>query len=433
MLRQNVHSQSPLRILEHSSQGGLGQGKLGVIMARAGVGKTAFLIQVGLDNLLREKDVLHIALGQSLEHVQSWYDGLFDDLARATELKNREQLRRDIARKRFIYAQPGQALRPEQLDAKILLATEHLGLKPSSILIDGIQWEDESGTIAADLAAFKNSAERLGAELWLSAQTHRDETGGHPTRIPEPCSPCSDIIDMALFLEPQGHMVSVRIIKDHDNDNTDDTRLELEPGTLQIASDDGADDAVVLPAEAYTLLSGGAKGAEAEFGACAQEWSCMERNYSFAGREVQRDRGLVLLTEAELKQGEVSRAYIESKLNRTFPKTEMFSKMLHSIWHQVATSKQVFAVGQILDDKTVKGGTGWATELAKHFNKPLHVYDQEKLAWFMWRDGEWVKEEQPKIRHNRFTGTGTRFLNDKGKAAIRALFQASFGPLKTES
>jgi hypothetical protein len=135
-----------------------------------------------------------------------------------------------------------------------------------------------------------------------------------------------------------------------------------------------------------------------------------------------------LLSQAELKQGEVSRAYIESRLKRTFPKTGMFSKMLHSIWHQVFGSKQVFAVGQILDDNTVKGGTGWATELAKHFGKPLHVFDQERPGWFVWTDGKWVKEDQPKIRYTRFTGTGTRFLNDRGQEAIRALFEASFGP-----
>ncbi len=69
----------PLRILESSTKGGLGAGKLGVVMARAGVGKTAFLVQIGLDDAMRERPVLHIALGQELEHVQSWYDALFDE------------------------------------------------------------------------------------------------------------------------------------------------------------------------------------------------------------------------------------------------------------------------------------------------------------------------------------------------------------------
>jgi replicative DNA helicase len=80
MLRKEVNEKSPLRILESSTRGGLGPGKLGVVMARAGVGKTAFLVQIGLDDAMRERPVLHVALRQELDHVRSWYDALFDDL-----------------------------------------------------------------------------------------------------------------------------------------------------------------------------------------------------------------------------------------------------------------------------------------------------------------------------------------------------------------
>ena len=41
MYRKQVNEKSPLRILERSTHGGLGPGNLGVVMARAGVGKIA--------------------------------------------------------------------------------------------------------------------------------------------------------------------------------------------------------------------------------------------------------------------------------------------------------------------------------------------------------------------------------------------------------
>jgi hypothetical protein len=75
----------------------------------------------------------------------------------------------------------------------------------------------------------------------------------------------------------------------------------------------------------------------------------------------------------------------------------------------------------------VKGGTGWAAELARHWGKPVHVYDQERRGWFRWRDSAWSPEPDPRITHTRFTGTGTRFLSDDGRRAIRALFERSFG------
>ena len=64
MFRKEAILQSPLRILDRSIRGGLGKGHLGVIMAPAGVGKSACLVQIGLDALLREKPVLHVAVGQ---------------------------------------------------------------------------------------------------------------------------------------------------------------------------------------------------------------------------------------------------------------------------------------------------------------------------------------------------------------------------------
>lgn len=434
MYRKEVNAQSPLRILERSIHGGVGVGNLGVVMARAGVGKTAFLVQIGLDDLMQEKDVLHVALGQSLEHAQSWYDGLFDDMARDTQLENREQVKASIARRRVIQAYPEHTVSPVQLEKAVALYTEHLKISPSVIVIDRYQWSDDVVRQAADLGAFKALARRLGAELWMSAQTHRSGTGMHPTKMPEPCSEFESLIDVAVFLEPHDNLVSVRILKDHDNRNIDETHLELEPDTLQLIPENASKlvGPADMPAKAYTLLSGAANGAEAEFGTLAEAYGLMEMNFSFMGRSVARIRGVVELSETELKQGEVSSAYVEAQMHRQFPKTPQFRKMLQTIWHQVSTSGQVFVIGMILPDQTVNGGTGWAAELAKHFGKPVHVYDQEKKGWFTWDGHDWQPEAEPRINRTRFTGTGTRFLSDDGKQAIQGLFTRSFGPIPTK-
>ena len=48
-----LNARSPVRLLEKGLHGGLGSGNLGLIVAGPGVGKTAFLVGVGLDTLLR--------------------------------------------------------------------------------------------------------------------------------------------------------------------------------------------------------------------------------------------------------------------------------------------------------------------------------------------------------------------------------------------
>ena len=83
-----------------------------------------------------------------------------------------------------------------------------------------------------------------------------------------------------------------------------------------------------------------------------------------------------------------------------------------------------------MPDNTVKGGTGWAAELARHWGKPVHVYDQEKDQWLFWQDDQWKEEEPPVIKNTRFTGTGTRFPSEKALKEIKDLFERSFGPSK---
>jgi hypothetical protein len=441
MYTKEVNEHSPLRILEKSIHGGLGKGNLGVVMARAGVGKTACLVQIGLDDLLRERDVLHVALGQTLEHVQSWYDALFDDLADRTQLEDREEMRALIIKHRVIKSFADHHLPAERLERAIAMFEKHMSFRPSAILVDGYDWSGghslgQPGTshipvaaVAAELGAFKAIAKRLGCELWISAQTHRGETGKHPTKVTPPCAAYVSLIDVAIFLEPDGDHVDLRLLKDHGDAAPPDTHLHLHPDTMRIVADGDEHLGTRLPAASYTLLSGAAGGAEAEFGACAERWGLSELNFSFPGRATERVRGLVTLGETELKQGDVSSAYLMAHMHRKYPETPLFRRVLQSIWHQVSSSHEVFAVGVLLPDNTVKGGTGWAAELARHWNKPVHVFDQERKGWFVWSrpDGAWTAEPAPTIARTRFTGTGTRFLSEEGRAAIRGLFDRSFG------
>ena len=171
------------------------------------------------------------------------------------------------------------------------------------------------------------------------------------------------------------------------------------------------------------LYSGAAQGAEAEFGAAAERHGIEEVNYSFEGHPDARRRGIRVLTAEELRHGDVSLSYVSRLMHRAYPDTPLFRKVLQSIWHQINSAQAVYVVGKILDDGTVKGGTGWGAEFAKLCNKPLWVYDQDQAGWFRWNGEAWMPEIDPVIAHPRFAGTGTRFVDEGGRAAIAALFQ----------
>jgi hypothetical protein len=187
----------------------------------------------------------------------------------------------------------------------------------------------------------------------------------------------------------------------------------------------------MLKREDCILFSGGAQGAEAEFGAAAERSGIEEVNFSFEGHKPVRTRGLRVLNHEELAGGDVSLTYVSRLMQRRYPDTPTFRKILQSIWYQINSGQQIFVIGAIQDDRTVRGGTGWGAEFAKLCNKPLFVYDQVRQGWFAW-DGEsaaWVPRtgaDEPVIAHAHFTGTGTRALDDHGRRAIQSLFERSF-------
>ncbi|MCK9239969.1 hypothetical protein [Desulfocurvus sp.] len=181
-----------------------------------------------------------------------------------------------------------------------------------------------------------------------------------------------------------------------------------------------------MPGTGFILFSGGAKGAEAAFGELAQRYGVEEVNYSFEGHVSERTRGLRTLTEDELALKDVSLTYVSRLMNRKFSTAPLFRKVLQSICWQVASGFEVYVVGSVQEDQTVKGGTGWGAEYAKICNKPLLVFDQEKDGWFRWSKSAFAPEEAPVIRHKHFTGTGTRFLEANGKKALEDLFARSF-------
>ncbi|HET9942002.1 MAG TPA: hypothetical protein VFR05_01600 [Terriglobia bacterium] len=182
----------------------------------------------------------------------------------------------------------------------------------------------------------------------------------------------------------------------------------------------------MMKPEECVLFSGAANGAEAAFGAAAERYGIDEVNYTFVGHTDSRTRGIRVLTHEELKQGDVSLEYVSRLMNRRYHDTPLMRKILQSIWHQINSGQEIYVIGEILEDDTVKGGTGWGSEFAKLCNKPLFVFAQGRDQWFRWTGREWASESAPRINHPHFTGTGTRSLKDNGLKAINDLFDRSF-------
>jgi hypothetical protein len=304
------------------------------------------------------------------------------------------------------------------------LADEGMGLQPQVVLVDGFGWERDEAE--DQLVALRRAAEVADASIWMTATTLRSQTGDHPTELPPACAAVADLIDLAVYLQPHDDKVYMRVLQDRRERGASDPEALLDFRAPRRARRQTARRPRV--SGACTLISGGAEGAEAAFGACAEKHGLDEMTFSFAGHELARKRGLVVLPEAELLRGDVSRSWLTDRMSRSYPDRPEFQKVLQTIWHQVAESDEVFAVGAIQDDGTVRGGTGWAVELARMWDRPVYVFDQVQGRWFGWQANQWQRlDDSPQISSQRFCGTGTRRLGEDGKRAIRELFELSFG------
>ena len=176
-----------------------------------------------------------------------------------------------------------------------------------------------------------------------------------------------------------------------------------------------------------TLYTGAHRGAEAAFRDLAKQWEIPTVAYSFEGNTIEADpTGVTQLTAEQLQKGDVSMEIVSRRLNRGYHSADRIRKVTQTLFHVVNNSYHVFVVGVIQPDSTVKGGTGWAVELARFFNREVSVYDQERKGWFTWRHGDWIPD-LPALGHRAFAGTGTRNLTDHGHAALADLFQRSLG------
>ena len=79
------------------------------------------------------------------------------------------------------------------------------------------------------------------------------------------------------------------------------------------------------------LFSGGAAGAEAEFGAAAERHGIEEVNFTFDGHQIQRHRGVRVLNHEELLAGDVSLEYISRLMHRRYTEGPTLRRILQTL------------------------------------------------------------------------------------------------------
>ena len=220
---------SPLKILERSSRKGLGRGNLGVLMARAGVGKTACLVHIAFDKLFRKEKLVHISLEDIPEKVTSYYNVIFNDLVKALDLDDENVNRLFLERNRMILAYLNQSFKIKRLRENLRNLVDHIEFMPDTLIVDGLDFAKAGREI---FEGFKEIALEFQVEIWFSALTHRHIIDVNERGIPYPCNHLDDLFNIIVQLQPTQSGVFLKLLKDHESEAVPDTRVRLDPNTF---------------------------------------------------------------------------------------------------------------------------------------------------------------------------------------------------------
>lgn len=237
MLKNEIIHRNPLRLMGYTSDDVLSGGEFGALMARAGVGKTAFLVQIALDKLLRERNVLHISLTEPVDKVCVWYEEVFRNIARQADLKQVDQFWESILPKRFIMTFKVDGFSVPKLQERLTDLTEQGVFFPQLIVIDGLPFDETGRKMLQEL---KELAKAHSVGVWFSVRTHRHESPGDDG-MPRPMLNVADLFEVAIELQPGDNAIRVKAIKG-EPPGTEPAKplVVLDPATLMVVNSTGA-------------------------------------------------------------------------------------------------------------------------------------------------------------------------------------------------
>jgi hypothetical protein len=233
-VKEELIKRSPLRILEKSISGGLGKGNIGVLASRKGVGKTACLVHIAADKLLQGKHVIHVSYASRVDHIITWYEDIFKEIAKKPRMKSALEMSDELIRNRVIMNFKQDGTRTEQVLRSLEAMIVHGQFGAETIIVDGL---DFGQSCLEDLRKFKDFAGRLGLEVWFSASLRGDGPLFDEQGIPFMLKDDLSVIDVLISLQHHGDHVHFSLVKDHDRLAPKDLRLKLDPKTLLIARD----------------------------------------------------------------------------------------------------------------------------------------------------------------------------------------------------
>lgn len=203
-----------------------GSEAMGLVMARAGLGKTAILVQLALDCMLLGNKVLHVSIGEGVDKTRSWYDDILALLTDGEKIESIPEIMQNRMIMTFKESTFSNAMFEERLEDLVKQGV----YQPECLIIDGYDFENNT---KESLQEFKNVMKEQGLKrIWFSAVCHRDDDRVSAAGVPAPCHDVDDLFETVLIINPEGDAMKLDIVKCNTGSIDSGSSLSLDPSTM---------------------------------------------------------------------------------------------------------------------------------------------------------------------------------------------------------
>lgn len=223
MAKLELYNKSPIRAFDNAANGGLKAGEMGLVTSKKGVGKTAVLVQFGIDTLLNGKQLVHVSFDQVSSNVIEWYDTIVQEIVKN---KISDEDKEVIMRNRTILNFNQDNFNLEKV-VNTLNALKAGGIGVAGVVIDGV---DFAKAKESDIQAVASYAKATKTKVWVSATAEGSKLS---EQAPKAILPYFSFV---VHLEPsKSNGTSVKILKAGKQENVD-TTLRLDSKNSLILS-----------------------------------------------------------------------------------------------------------------------------------------------------------------------------------------------------
>lgn len=229
MVKAELTKNSPLRILENATHGGLGKGNIAVIASKRGIGKTACLVHIATDKLMQGKNVIHVSFSTRTDHIINWYEDIFKEISAKRDLEDAMEVHDELIKNRVImnFNQDGVVM-PQVLQS-LKAMIENGQRTTDAIVVDGYNFKPDC---AEKIKEVKKFAEEMSLEIWFT-DSYEGEVVSEGD-IPQNLKCCEESLSIIMVLKTTGDHMNLNLVKDHKN-AVSDLSLVLDSKTLLIA------------------------------------------------------------------------------------------------------------------------------------------------------------------------------------------------------